>query len=597
GNYLKDLIGHQSYPYNNVNSVAFSPDDQTIVTVSSDTQVIVWDGMGNKKKELRDHWKPVGYVTFSPDGKYFVTCGLWEDSTAKLYDHDGNLIESLAGDMGAAKKEHGWQQGITFAAFSPDSQYLVTTSRDWTAKLWDTTGHHQKTLDHQGDVNQVVFSDNGNFVTCSDDGTARLWDPTGNLQQTINHGSAVKTVAFSPDGHYIATGGSDNKAKLWSLGGDLLATYKGHGADVNSVAFSPDGQSLVTASTDRSAKLWQVHPLQVATFSHNANVIAATFVPDGSKVLTAGNDLVVKLWDAKTHQLLKEYTGFGRDVYNNRRLYSLDVSPDGKQFITTGTDYIMRIWQLDSDTPVKEWDGGHRQQCAHDGWCGANHARYSPDGQYIVTGDFAGGVRLWDSQGNFLKDLPGHQAKITGLDISRDNQYIATVAQDKVARLWDLATTELVREFPGHTKALSAVRFSPDGHHLLTASSDQTAKLWHLETGELVLNLDGHGDNICAVSFSPTGDQIITASHDKTAKIWNRAGNLVNTLEGHGEPLNAADFSPDGKVIITTAGDNTARLWPQTEAIAAWLEEANICQLTATDLKKYGIDMTLIKLE
>ncbi|MEO0868060.1 MAG: CHAT domain-containing protein, partial [Cyanobacteria bacterium J06642_11] len=122
GNYLKDLIGHQSYPYNNVNSVAFSPDDQTIVTVSSDTQVIVWDAMGNKKQELHDHWKPIGYVTFSPDGKYFVTCGLWEDSTAKLYDHDGNLIESLAGDMGAAKKEHGWQQGITFAAFSPDSQ-------------------------------------------------------------------------------------------------------------------------------------------------------------------------------------------------------------------------------------------------------------------------------------------------------------------------------------------------------------------------------------------------------------------------------------------------------------------------------------------
>jgi WD40 repeat protein/energy-coupling factor transporter ATP-binding protein EcfA2 len=607
GNYIKDLVGHESdsMGHSDVKSVAFSPDDQTIVTVSVDHKVIMWDGQGNKKKELNDHEDPVGYVTFSPNGEYFVTCGLWRDSTAKLYDKDGNLIASLGMDTGESKKLNSWEWGITSAAFSLDNQFLVTTSHDFTAKMWDINGNHLKTLEeHQADVNQVVFSPDGNlFITVSDDKTAIIWDRQGNKCEILKgHEDSINSVAFSPDGNLVVTGGADCGAKLWHLNGNVLVNFRGHSSSINSVAFSPDGQYIVTASTDRTSKIWKVQPtIHTPHFDHDDEVIAAKFTPDGSKILTASNDLTVKLWDVKTNQLLKIYEGFDCDDYGNSRIYSLDVSPDGQRFITTGTDYTIRIWDIESGEIVQSWDGGHRYSCTPNGWCGATNARYSPDGKYIITCDFGGRVKLWDNEGNCAKELKGpdepesHKMEVNGIDISKDNKYIATPGtEEKVVRLWDFQTGELLREFKGHSAAVNQVIFAHDGQSLLTASEDQTAKLWDLQ-GNILLNIEGHADTVRTAAFSPTGEYIITASHDRTAKIWNRQGKLVNTLTGHSEYLRSAYFSPDGQTVVTASEDRTAQVWSLAESIYSQLcnLDANIYHLTAADMEEYGIDVPL----
>jgi WD40 repeat protein len=63
-------------------------------------------------------------------------------------------------------------------------------------------------------------------------------------------------VAFSPDGEFVLTGSWDGTAKLWSLDGIQLKSFKGHEDYVISVAFSPDGQNVLTVSRDGTALLW-----------------------------------------------------------------------------------------------------------------------------------------------------------------------------------------------------------------------------------------------------------------------------------------------------------------------------------------------------
>ncbi|MBL7782699.1 MAG: myosin kinase, partial [Saprospiraceae bacterium] len=87
------------------------------------------------------------------------------------------------------------------------------------------------------------------------DTTHRLpW--AANLQ---GHTYSVLSVAFSPDGTRLATGSSDNTAKIWDLNtGKAALTLEGHTHYVRSVAFSPDGTRLATGSDDKTAKIWDL---------------------------------------------------------------------------------------------------------------------------------------------------------------------------------------------------------------------------------------------------------------------------------------------------------------------------------------------------
>jgi WD40 repeat protein len=64
-------------------------------------------------------------------------------------------------------------------AFSPDGEQIVSSSSDYTIKLWDAqTGAELRTLKgHYSLVSSVAFSpDEKQIVSGSTDGTIKLWD-------------------------------------------------------------------------------------------------------------------------------------------------------------------------------------------------------------------------------------------------------------------------------------------------------------------------------------------------------------------------------------------------------------------------------------
>ena len=173
GRAVSELVGHT----NDLNSVAFSPDGQLVVTASADGMARVWKAStGQSVDELRGHTAPVTSAAFSPDGQLVVTASV--DGTARVWDvATGRNVVELRGHT----------DRLNSAAFSPDGKLVVTAggdyeNRDNTARVWEaSTGRSVAVLDgHIYGVAGAAFSPDGKLVVTADGvGTARLWDAVG----------------------------------------------------------------------------------------------------------------------------------------------------------------------------------------------------------------------------------------------------------------------------------------------------------------------------------------------------------------------------------------------------------------------------------
>ena len=78
-------------------------------------------------------------------------------------------------------------------------------------------------------------------------------------------------------------------------------------------------------------------------------------------------------------------------------------------------------------------------------------AVFSPDGQRILTTDFANTVLVYSVDGRLLATLQGHLSRIMLAAFSFDNVHIVTASLDGTARVYRLLTlADIVKELAKH---------------------------------------------------------------------------------------------------------------------------------------------------
>lgn len=173
---------------------------------------------------------------------------------------------------------------------------------------------------------------------------------------------------------------------------------------------------------------------------------------------------------------------------------------------------------------------------------------------------------------------------ITDICYAPDGQRVVTAGEDGTARVWDVATGEVLatlkgREdwfsrlpngglaFYGHPHVLHRAVFSPDGKLIVSAGEDGW-RLWNPTTGEVVAP-HGSSEEALNAAFSPDGRRFVTANEDATAQIWDSASHKVLVTVRH-TPLIMGEFAPevldaefsvDGQRILTKGDDETVRVW------------------------------------
>ncbi|KAF0542995.1 putative platelet-activating factor acetylhydrolase ib alpha subunit [Gigaspora margarita] len=374
--------------------------------------------------------------------------------------------------------------------FNPDpkQKYSGLLEKKWTSVI----RLQKKIMDLEGKITQMQEELNNapiRKVSKSDD-----WVPRAPEKYSLTgHRNPVTRVTFHPVFSVLASASEDTTIKIWDYEtGEFERTLKGHTKSVQDIAFDPKGNFLVSCSADLTIKVWDLqndYKCVKTLYGHDHSVSSVSFLPSGDIIVSASRDKTIKLWELSSGYCTKTYSGHLEWV----RMVS--PSDDGKWITTSSNDQTARLWDVTTGECKMEFRGhDHVVECSI----------FAPNVAIPYIREMIGLVV--DPKAN-SKDqiLPGH--------------YIVTGSRDKTIKVWD-STGQCVKTLVGHDNWVRGLVFHSNGKYLLSASDDKTLKIWDMKTGRCTKTLEAHAHFVTCIAFNKATPVVATGSVDQTVKIW-----------------------------------------------------------------------------
>ncbi|KAF9442429.1 WD40 repeat-like protein [Macrolepiota fuliginosa MF-IS2] len=151
---------------------------------------------------------------------------------------------------------------------------------------------------------------------------------------------------------------------------------------------------------------------------------------------------------------------------------------------------------------------------------------FTPDGKFLATGADDKRIRIWNiAKKHIHKVFNGHHDIVYSLDCSTDGRFIVSGSGDKTARIWDIVygASKVLTDHSslGQDSSVTSVAMSPNDQYVAAGSLDAVVRIWDVRTGQILERLYGHGGGVCGVAFTPDGKGLISGGLDKTLKFWD----------------------------------------------------------------------------
>lgn len=208
----------------------------------------------------------------------------------------------------------------------PTQPYVISSSDDMTAKLWDWEKDWKCTQTYEGHTHYIMMAkinpkDTNTFATASLDRSVKVWSlgssiPNFSLE---GHERGVNCLDYYPGGDkpYIVSGSDDHTLRVWDYQTRSCVTeMTGHTNNLCSVLFHPRLPLILSASEDGTIKIWQNSSYRLETTlnygfqrawsiaaTENNNKVAFGF-DDGTVVVRLAREVPVASMDAKTGRLV-----------------------------------------------------------------------------------------------------------------------------------------------------------------------------------------------------------------------------------------------------------------------------------------------------
>jgi WD40 repeat protein len=384
GQQTATAIGHTDV----INSLAFNSTGTYLASGGADNSVRIWKMNGAAELPLvatLNTSGPVSCLSFNPKTQDLAVAQETKDV----------IVFSLANPEQTLKftpKVWKHHKGVVDKVlYSPDGQYLVSTSFENELVIWRTDGHVLKEFGKlENPIHAIAFSADAKILVGLDiHGTGMSWGvPNGNkFTDFKGHDNTVFCAAFSPSmTNYVvaSAGGINNEILLWNpINGMTIRKIKGKGNAVQAVAFGNGLELCISQEAVKNNK-----PIYTTKFDF------ASLTMDRSAGLS-------------TQAPKKPTSGVSQSSENSLSLAK------GKSIETNPNE----------DGRILDFAVLH-------------------DGNIVVASDFS--LKLFDNAGLPLKEFVGHFGAVRSISTTADGTYIATGGEDQTIILWRVADTGFV---------------------------------------------------------------------------------------------------------------------------------------------------------
>lgn len=310
----------------NINSIAFSLNDMSIIGGCADNNVYEWDIQSGKcNATFEGHTGEVN--TIATHSKVSSIASGGNDNFIRLWDSKKDKsIFSISIPYNYEKKIH----------IIPNIQDL------------NIIKGFQLSIKKNGTIN-ISRNHNNKVVK-----TIRWNGRSSQEDERINIYSIDKKLKASYYSSLTPRIGCCNSIVIDDGKSEYLY-HNPHLTEITFLLFSPDGDSIISLSHDKDVHiiknlhiLYDVEKYNIERSSklltlsgHTKTVRYASFSDDGKYIVTAADDMTIRIWDFQTGNCIQTLL-----ECSARGIRFVDFTADGRYIISTNYDNVIKIWEF-----------------------------------------------------------------------------------------------------------------------------------------------------------------------------------------------------------------------------------------------------------
>ncbi len=317
-------------------------------------------------------------------------------------------------------------------------------------------------------------------------------------------------TAYSPDGRLLAVASIGGPISLFdALSGELKSVLPGHHGGTFALSWRADSHRLASGGQDGALRIWDLvdGASHVMCDAGAAWVEHVAYSPAGDFVVSAAGRKL-RLWNSQGECL---------QMYPDHPSTISDVQwQPGERLVTSVCYGKVATFRTDAAEPLKAFT-----------WKGSILTlAWSPDGNYIATGNQDASVHFWYRKTGKDLEMSGYPVKVKELAWDSSSRYLAT-GGSAIVIIWDCAGkgpagTKPI-ELDGHDLPLTALAYQPKGPFLASGCRAGKISLWNPAKSRKLIRASELSGEITRLVWASDGRSLAASSSEGAVRVFRPA--------------------------------------------------------------------------